>query len=320
MFELVHSDVWGPTIESFDGSKYFITLIDNFSHVTWVYLLKSKSEFMDVFKDFHMLILNQFFIKIQILHYDNDTKYMSKSMTQYLNFHGVVHQISCVGTSQQNGVAESKNRDLLGKKTCSLMIQMHVPKLVYIINQLPNRVLPFKSPLEVLLGKSIDPSQLKVFGCICFVHKQIPFRDKFDSQAAKCVFLGYSSTKKGYQWYHSDFGKLFVTRDVKFEETTSYYNKSEDVLHDVFPLPISYNIPIHSELIISPNSPDIAIDTCNKPTCPASIDKDTESANTPLNTKGASSDCSQVDSFDCTQGELVTIEHVTLELHDVPHH
>jgi hypothetical protein len=36
MFELVHSDVWGPTIESFDGNKYFVTFVDDFSHVTWI--------------------------------------------------------------------------------------------------------------------------------------------------------------------------------------------------------------------------------------------------------------------------------------------
>jgi len=34
MFELVHFDIWGPTIESFDGFKYYVTLIDDFSRVT----------------------------------------------------------------------------------------------------------------------------------------------------------------------------------------------------------------------------------------------------------------------------------------------
>ena len=39
-FELVHSDVWGPTIESFDGYKYFVIFVDDFSRTTWLYLLK----------------------------------------------------------------------------------------------------------------------------------------------------------------------------------------------------------------------------------------------------------------------------------------
>jgi len=55
---------------------------------------------------------------------------MSKRMIQYLNSHGTVHQTSCVGTPQQNGVVKRKNRDLL-EKTCSLMIKMHIPKIFW---------------------------------------------------------------------------------------------------------------------------------------------------------------------------------------------
>jgi hypothetical protein len=40
-FDLVHFDVWGPTpIVSYNGFKYFIVFIDDFSRVGWLYLLK----------------------------------------------------------------------------------------------------------------------------------------------------------------------------------------------------------------------------------------------------------------------------------------
>ena len=39
-FEIVHLDVWRPFSTSLDGFKYFVTFIDDFSRVTWVYLLK----------------------------------------------------------------------------------------------------------------------------------------------------------------------------------------------------------------------------------------------------------------------------------------
>jgi hypothetical protein len=81
MFDIVHSDVWGPTIESFDGYKYFVSFVDDFSRVTWIYLLKLKSEVMHVFQNFHMLVMTQFFTKIKILRSDNDTEFMSKNMT-----------------------------------------------------------------------------------------------------------------------------------------------------------------------------------------------------------------------------------------------
>jgi GAG-pre-integrase domain len=42
-FDLIHSDVWGPApIESYNGFKYFIIFIDDFSKTIWIYLLKNK--------------------------------------------------------------------------------------------------------------------------------------------------------------------------------------------------------------------------------------------------------------------------------------
>ncbi|KAL6278328.1 hypothetical protein ACE6H2_021929 [Prunus campanulata] len=237
-FEIVHSDIWGPTIESFDGYKYFVTFVDDFSRTTWLYLLKFKSDLMNVFKDFHNLVKNQFSTQIQTLRSDNGTEYMSHLMTQYLSTHGIIHQTSCVGTPQQNGVAERKNRDLL-EKTRALMFQMNVPKrfwsqgiltATYLINRLPSRVLNFRSPLEAVKGRKIDLSHLKVFGCTCYVHIQASHRDKLDPRAVKCMFVGYSSTQKGYKCYDPISKKSFVSRDVRFDENTPYYSKTHEVV------------------------------------------------------------------------------------------
>ena len=44
-FELVNSDVWGPYLFlSPTGFKYFVTFVDDFSRVTWLYLMKSRYE------------------------------------------------------------------------------------------------------------------------------------------------------------------------------------------------------------------------------------------------------------------------------------
>ena len=223
-FELVHSDVWGPFHTSIDGFKYFVTFIDDFSRVTWVYLLKTKHDVFVCFKDFHLLALNQFSAHVKILRSDNGTEYMSKDMSNYLHSNGILHQTSCVGTPQQNGISERKNRDLL-EKTRAIMLQMNVPKAfwsygaltaAYLINRLPSRVLDFKSPLEVLQDKIPDISHLKVFGCTCFVHLLATHHDKLDPRAIKCVFLGYSTTQKGYKCYDHVLQKLHVSRDVKF--------------------------------------------------------------------------------------------------------
>jgi hypothetical protein len=38
-FHMIHVDVWGPSLDSFDyGSFDFVTFIDDYSCVTWVFI------------------------------------------------------------------------------------------------------------------------------------------------------------------------------------------------------------------------------------------------------------------------------------------
>lgn len=40
---IIHSDVWGPSrVISSSGARWFVTFIDDYSRVSWVYLLKDK--------------------------------------------------------------------------------------------------------------------------------------------------------------------------------------------------------------------------------------------------------------------------------------
>jgi len=45
-FELVNSNVWGPShVPSIKGFRYFLLFVDDFSHMTWLYLLKDVKSF-----------------------------------------------------------------------------------------------------------------------------------------------------------------------------------------------------------------------------------------------------------------------------------
>ena len=46
-FELIHSDVWGPSpIASIGGSRYFVDFIDDYSCYSWIFPMKSHSEIL----------------------------------------------------------------------------------------------------------------------------------------------------------------------------------------------------------------------------------------------------------------------------------
>ena len=39
-FDLIHCDLWGPfSVSTIDHCKYFLTIVDDYSRCTWVYLL-----------------------------------------------------------------------------------------------------------------------------------------------------------------------------------------------------------------------------------------------------------------------------------------
>ena len=77
-FSLVHSDVWGPSNVMFvSGMCWFVTFIDDCTHMTLIFLLKNKGDICDVFKKNYHVIHKQFHKKIQVLRLDNGGEYLN---------------------------------------------------------------------------------------------------------------------------------------------------------------------------------------------------------------------------------------------------
>ena len=50
-FELIHCDIWGPyKIASHSSAHYFFTIVDDFTHYTWIYLMRFKSKTQSLLK------------------------------------------------------------------------------------------------------------------------------------------------------------------------------------------------------------------------------------------------------------------------------
>jgi hypothetical protein len=56
LLELVFSDVWGPARDSIGRNKYYVSFINDFSKLTWIYLLKNKFKVFQKFKEFQVLV------------------------------------------------------------------------------------------------------------------------------------------------------------------------------------------------------------------------------------------------------------------------
>jgi Integrase core domain/GAG-pre-integrase domain len=126
LFNLIHSDVWRhcPTI-ILNGVRCFISFIVCFSRVTWLYLMKNKSDVLACFKIFHKMVQTQYSTIVKVLRSDNGIEYSNRAFGEYLSSQGIQHQTTCPYTSEQNRVAERKNIHLL-EVTQSMMISMNV--------------------------------------------------------------------------------------------------------------------------------------------------------------------------------------------------
>jgi transposase InsO family protein len=235
-FDLIHTDVWGPCpVISRSNYRWFVLFVDDHSRMTWLYLLKTKDEVHTIFKDFHTMVLTQFGKKIKMIRSDNGTEYINKNFQNFLRENGILHETSCVGTPQQNGVAERKNRHIL-EVTRALLLESQVPRefwdhalsyAVYLINRMPTQANKFQTPLQAFTSHINIPSILnlspKLFGCVAFVHIRKQNRTKLDSCAEKCIFLGFGTFQKGYKCYNPLTGKWYTSMDVMFNEREYFF-------------------------------------------------------------------------------------------------
>lgn len=79
---------------------------------------------------------------------------------------------------------------------------------------MPTSILNWKSPHEILHGKIPDHSKLRTFGCLYFAAHIGPHRDKFDTRAIKCLFLGYVVSHKVDKVMNLASHKVVVSRNI----------------------------------------------------------------------------------------------------------
>ncbi|XP_043710586.1 uncharacterized protein LOC122659549 [Telopea speciosissima] len=181
---------------------------------------------------FYNEIRVQFGVSLKTLRTDNALELIQREASQFCSDNGILHQTFCSYTSQQNGVAERKNRHLLDV-TRSLMFHMHVPKLYwanavliayFLINRMPSSILHNQITFNIVFSdRAVFSLPPRVFGCHCFIHVLRPGLDKLSSWAVKCLFLGYSRTQKGYRCFDPVTHQQFISADVTFFESSPYF-------------------------------------------------------------------------------------------------
>jgi hypothetical protein len=223
--DLIFSDVWGPAPTSVGRYTYYVSFIDDYSKYTWIYLIKKKSDVFQVFHDFQSLVERKFNRKIISVQSDWGGEY--EKLNSFFQRVGISHHVSCPHAHQQNGSAERKHRHIV-EVGLALLANAAMPlkfwdeaflTATYLINLLPSKVINYDTPFQRLFKETPDYSALRVFGCACWPNLRPYNAHKLAFHSIRCVFLGYSTRHKGFKCLEPSTGRVYISRDVIFDES-----------------------------------------------------------------------------------------------------
>ena len=89
---------------------YFLTIVDDATRSTWVYLMKSKLDTRPLLISFCKMISTQFHTNVKAIRTDNAQEFLLKD---FFADQEILHQHSFVATPQQNSVVERKHQHIL---------------------------------------------------------------------------------------------------------------------------------------------------------------------------------------------------------------
>ena len=232
--ELVSFDIWGPSrVQSAGGKVYLLIIVDaGTSYKHGAYLAdKSDATTLAAFEEFRARAETLTGGK-KVRRLRSDGAFNSPAWRHYYTTHGIVHEASAPYSSAQNGLAERAIRTTIEDvrtllRDSGLGHSYWAEAAAYSIhtrNLIPSRRHPAKIPLESFTGKRQGVGHLRVFGSsvwakIPTIHgAQVTGGSKLDPRSVACRLLGYASGAGNYKVQDLSTRRVFVSRDVVFEE------------------------------------------------------------------------------------------------------
>ncbi|GJT68164.1 retrovirus-related pol polyprotein from transposon TNT 1-94 [Tanacetum coccineum] len=199
----LHMDLCGPLrVQSINGKKYILVIVDDYSRFTWVKFLRSKDET----PVFVINLLKQLQVglnkTVRFVRTDNGTEFVNKNLTDFYESVGITHEKTVPRTPQQNGVAEA------------------VATACYTQNRSLIHTLHNKTPYELVHDKKPDLSFLRIFGALCYPTNDSEDLGKLKAKADIGFFVGYAPNRKGYRIYNKRTRQIMETIHVTFDELT----------------------------------------------------------------------------------------------------
>ncbi|GJZ17818.1 retrovirus-related pol polyprotein from transposon TNT 1-94 [Tanacetum coccineum] len=217
--QLLHMDLCGPMrVESINGKKYVLVIVDDYSRYTWTHFLRSKDETPGVLIDFLTLVQRGLHAQVTTVRTDKGTEFLNKTLHAYFAKEGIRHETSTARTPEQNGVVERRNRTLV-EAARTMLSAAKVPLFFWaeaiatlwaeaIVTACftQNRSLVIlrnkKTPYHIINARKPSVKFFHIFGSLCYIVKDGENLNKMKEKGDACIFVGYSTQSKAYRVFN----------------------------------------------------------------------------------------------------------------------
>nr|GEY63353.1 retrovirus-related Pol polyprotein from transposon TNT 1-94 [Tanacetum cinerariifolium] len=200
---LLHMDLCGPMrVESINGKRYVLVVVDDYSRYTCVFFLYSKDEASEVIISFIKKTQVNLQLQVQRVRTDNGTEFKNKSLAKFFDEVDITQQFSAARTPQQNGVVERRNQTLV-EAARTMLTFANLPSFLWAeaiatacFTQ--NRSIIHKhfdkTPYEIIYKRKPNIKFFRVFGCRCYLLNDYKDIGKLKAKGDFGVFIMKSST------------------------------------------------------------------------------------------------------------------------------
>ena len=217
--EQIHADLIGPLSKEWLGKKYILTVMDDFSRYCTAIPIRDKTHASEKTKEWILALENTTGNKTAFIQTDWGTEF--NNLKTWGIKRGTRTKETIPYHSETHATIERLNRTLQDMARTA-MIAAGLKGLwgdaiqwaAYTKNRVPHKTLR-KSPIEVLLNKQVDRSNLRPFGQKVMAHIYKEQREsRMSERAIECRIMQYTETH-GIYLVVNHSGKRFLSKDPR---------------------------------------------------------------------------------------------------------
>ncbi|CAI7918237.1 unnamed protein product [Closterium sp. NIES-54] len=201
-------DVVGPLKLGAAGAEYFLTIVDVYTRMTWVYVLSKKSDVAETVKtDWLPMVERQQDRLVKAIRTDRGGEFLRKDFSLWLKKNGIRHSLTMPYSPGMNGIPERANWTIT-ETARGLLIEAGLPDYFWpdavrsawvAKNRALNHLGADKwVPYVEWIGRNSKVDMLRVFGCMCMA--LVPKHLRHNKLGAKAIWAVENEAKIGMRF------------------------------------------------------------------------------------------------------------------------